>query len=160
MKTVAMETLVDFGTAFMVKRGVPAENARYVAEMMGKFPDQAFVVDHLGKPDIGRGQIQPWRQEMEQIARMEHVYCKLSGMVTEACWHDWKRDDFLPYMKCIVEMFGPRRVMFGSDWPVCLLAGGYEEVVEIVERYLGKLSEDERAAVRGGTALDFYRISV
>ena len=115
-------------------------------------------MDHLAKPDIKRRKLQPWQQEMRQIAQMDNVYCKLSGMVTEACWTDWTRDDFLPYMEAILHMFGPQRVMFGSDWPVCLVAAGYEQVVQIVESYLATLSDDEQTAVMGRNALDFYHI--
>ena len=131
---------------------------KYAAEFLAKFPDQPFVVDHLAKPDIKKQKLQPWRQEMQQIAQMDNVYCKLSGMVTEASWRGWTTDDFVPYIEAILDMFGPQRVMFGSDWPVCLVAAGYEQVVQIVESYLATLSDDEQTAVMGRNALDFYHI--
>ena len=134
------------------------QHIKYAAEFLAKFPDQPFVVDHLAKPDIKKQKLQPWRQEMQQIAQMDNVYCKLSGMVTEASWTGWTTDDFVPYIEAILDMFGPQRVMFGSDWPVCLVAAGYEQVVQIVESYLATLSDDEQTAVMGRNALDFYHI--
>ena len=131
------------------------EAARQIVET---FPDQKFVIDHLAKPYIKKGILEPWASTMKSIAQNRNVYCKISGMVTEADWQNWQYDDFVPYMDVVMEGFGPERVMFGSDWPVCLLAGSYSRVKAIVEKYIAALSEAEKARVLGGTASEFYGI--
>jgi len=124
--------------------------------LVKKFPSQKFVVDHLAKPFIKKGLIQPWKQQMEELARHENVWCKLSGMVTEADWVNWKPSDLEPYIETVLEAFGPKRVMFGSDWPVCTAASRYERVFGVVRDYINDLEQDERDMVLGGTAVEFY----
>ena len=129
-------------------------------ELADKFPNQMFVVDHIAKPLIKLGKMQPWKQEMRQLAKRENVYCKLSGMVTEASWDGWRRQDFDPYMEAVLEMFGPAHLMFGSDWPVCILAASYQQVVEIVTGFVSSLSPAEQAKIMGLTASKFYNFEV
>lgn len=125
-------------------------------QLVERFPDQPFVLDHLAKPHIGTGQIEPWREQIRRLARSPHVLCKVSGMVTEANWTEWRATDFRPYLDVVAEAFGAERLMFGSDWPVCTLAGSYERVLALAEDYFASWSETERAAIFGGNAARFY----
>lgn len=125
-------------------------------ELVGMLPEQPFVLDHLAKPRIKTGEIEAWRRDIEALARHDNVYCKVSGMVTEAAWRGWKATDFRPYLDVVLEAFSPERLMFGSDWPVCLLAGEYTEVVGIVSDFFSPLSTAEQDQIWGGTARRFY----
>lgn len=130
-----------------------------VAEKLVKlFPDQPFVVDHIAKPLIKEHEMAPWATNIRALAAYENVYCKVSGMVTEADWKHWKPADFTPYMDVIFGGFGTKRLMVGSDWPVSTLAATYEQVIQIPTDYLQRLSSDEKAAVWGGNAQRFYGI--
>ncbi len=124
-----------------------------VLEFIKLFPRQKFVLDHLAKPYIKDGYLDGWAALMREIAKHENVYCKVSGMVTEADWRSWKYEDFVPYLDLVTEAFGTQRLMFGSDWPVCLLGGGYVDVVGMVRRYF---SEIEVAAVMGENGAKYY----
>ena len=128
-------------------------------ELVKQFPNQPFVVDHLAKPLIKAHELSPWAVDIRRLASFSNVFCKVSGMVTEADWRHWKPADFTPYLDVIFECFGPRRVMVGSDWPVCTLAGNYSQVMRIPADYLGELSTDEQAAVWGENAQRFYGIA-
>lgn len=128
-------------------------------ELVGLVPDQPFVVDHLAKPRIAAGDRGDWERDIRAIARHANVWCKVSGMVTEAARRGWKRSDFAPYLDVVFEAFTPRRLMFGSDWPVCLLAAEYADVVAIVRDYAEQLSADEQAMIWGGTAATFYGLT-
>lgn len=135
------------------------DQLKHSLELVKKFPDQPFVLDHLGKPNIKDGQIDEWKKDIQKLAELENVYCKVSGMVTEAKWNEWKKNDFKPYMDAIVEAFGTDRLMFGSDWPVCLVAAAsYEEVLEIVNSYFEAFSDSEKEMVFGKTAIKFYNL--
>ncbi len=127
-----------------------------VLEFVRLFPNQKFVIDHLAKPYIKDGHYDGWTALMREIAKQENVYCKVSGMVTEADWQGWKYADFVPYLDLVTEAFGTRRLMFGSDWPVCLLGGSYGDVVGIVRRYFERFSVAEFNGVMGGNGVDFY----
>lgn len=120
--------------------------------------NQAFVIDHLAKPDIKNGLFLNWEAEMKQIASFDNVYCKLSGMITEADLKNWKKEDIFPYMDKVFDFFGAERLMFGSDWPVCKLAGEYDAVCGLVEEYLSKLSIREQELVWGKNAEQFYKL--
>ena len=122
------------------------------------FPDQPFVIDHLAKPYIKAGVRQPWAAQLAVIAKYDHVYCKLSGMVTEADWAAWKPADFAFYIQHTLDVFGPQRVMFGSDWPVCNVAAQYHNVVELVDRAIGHLSPREQELIWFKNAEDFYNL--
>ena len=124
--------------------------------LVRRFPNQRFVLDHIAKPAIRDGSINGWRRGITAIAANPNVYCKLSGMVTEADRQRWRPSDLAPYIETVLETFGPHRVMIGSDWPVCLLAGDYGDVMAIVTDAIGALSVDERDAIMGATAAEFY----
>jgi L-fuconolactonase len=119
-----------------------------------RFPDLRLVVDHAAKPPIATGELEPWAERMAPFAELEHVCCKVSGLVTEADWTRWAPDDFVPYVSRLFEWFGESRLLFGSDWPVCLLAASYDEVVAACEHAVGELSHLGRNAKR------FYRLPV
>jgi L-fuconolactonase len=125
-------------------------------ELVKEFPDQPFVLDHVAKPYIKAGKIDEWRKDITSLAQFENVMCKVSGMVTEADWKNWKKADFRPYLEVVVEGFGMNRLMFGSDWPVCLCAADYTQVVDLVDDYFSSFSKNEQAAFWGGNAVRFY----
>jgi L-fuconolactonase len=129
-------------------------------ELVASLPEQPFVLDHLAKPRIAawtaRSDMASWRRDIEGLARHKNVCCKLSGLVTETAWGQWRPADFKPYLDIALAAFGPDRLMFGSDWPVCLLSGDYAEVAGIIRDLCGQLSPDEQAAIWGGTARRFY----
>jgi L-fuconolactonase len=128
-------------------------------ELADLLPEQPFILDHLAKPRVEAGELEPWRRDVTALARRPNVCCKLSGLVTEAAWRGWRRSDFTPYLEVAVAAFGPERLMFGSDWPVCLLAAEYADVAGIVGDFVGRLSAAEQAAIRGGTAARWYRLA-
>lgn len=130
----------------------------YSCELVAAFADQPFVIDHIAKPNIKDGKIDEWKKDMQAIAVHENVYCKISGMITEADWKKWKEQDFKPYLDTIVEAFGTNRIMFGSDWPVCLVAGSYEKMLSVVKNYFSSFSKDEQALFFGGNATKFYQL--
>jgi len=121
-----------------------------------KFPNQKFVIDHIAKPNIKEGQFDDWKKGMEALAAHENVSCKLSGMVTEADWNNWKQEDFSPYLDAVIEMFGVDRVMYGSDWPVSLIEWTYGEVKGIVDTHVSHFSESEKEKIYGKNAIEFY----
>lgn len=127
-------------------------------ELVRQLPDQPFVLDHLGKPEVRSGRLEPWRSELRRLAAHANVSCKLSGLVTEADWAAWAAGDLRPYLEVALEAFGPGRMMIGSDWPVCLLAGDYARVIGLARDFVGSLSADEQAAIFGTNALRFYGI--
>ena len=130
------------------------------AEFVGRFPEQPFVLDHLAKPRIKAGELDPWRQDLKALGAHRNVLCKLSGLVTEADWKGWKRADFTPYLEVALEAFGSKRLMVGSDWPVCTLAAEYADVIGIVRDFLAPLAAAEREAIEGGNAARFYALDV
>ena len=125
-------------------------------ELTARLPDQSFVLDHLAKPSIREGRREPWATQLRELARRPNVCCKLSGLVTEADWRQWRPADLRPYLDVALEAFGPQRVMFGSDWPVCLVAASYERVKNAVADWALSLSGTEQAALFGGNATRFY----
>ena len=127
-------------------------------EFVDKHPKQIFVVDHIAKPRIRDGAISPWRTRLQDLARRPNVYCKLSGVVTEADWAQWRTQKVDDYMQVALEAFGPKRIMFGSDWPVVLVAASYTEWWQTVRNFIAALSPDEQARILGGTAIEVYRL--
>ncbi len=125
-------------------------------ELVSRFPHQPFVIDHIAKPEIRSKELHPWAEGIGQIARNPHVYCKLSGIITEADWDNWSEEDIRPYLDVVFEAFSCDRVMFGSDWPVCLLAGSYDRVIRLIEKYTEHFSEADRAKIFGLNAARFY----
>jgi L-fuconolactonase len=127
-------------------------------ELVTAMPEQKFVIDHLAKPDIKAGRREQWQAQMREIAQNPNVYCKVSGMVTEADWGSWKNADFTPYLDVVFEAFGEERLMFGSDWPVCLVAASYAQVVKIVEEYVDENATAAKKKIFGENAARFYRL--
>ncbi len=123
-----------------------------------QFPNLKIVVDHIAKPSIKTKEKTHWELNMAAMATFENVYCKISGMVTEADWSDWKPEDFFPYLDELFESFGPNRLMYGSDWPVCLLAATYDQQLNIVEQYTSRLTNNEKLLVMGENARRFYNL--
>ncbi|WP_329371435.1 amidohydrolase family protein [Streptomyces sp. NBC_01483] len=121
-------------------------------------PELTFVLDHLGKPPIVTGELRPWATAVRALAALPNTVCKLSGMVTEADLAKWTVDGLRPYADTVLDAFGPGRLMFGSDWPVCTLAASYAQVVDVAEELTGGLGGEERAEVFGGTATRVYRL--
>ncbi len=131
------------------------QNAKKLVEA---FPDQPFVIDHIAKPDIKNKNIDSWKKDITALAGLENVSCKVSGMVTEADWKKWKTGDFTPYLDVVFEAFGAKRAMFGSDWPVCNVAGGYKKMLSIVQNYTSTLTQNEQELFWGGNAVQFYHL--
>lgn len=126
-------------------------------EFVKQLPDQKLVIDHIAKPKVGND-ITYWRKYISAIAQHKNVYCKLSGMVTEANWKAWHADDFKPYLDTIFDVFGSNRVMYGSDWPVCLVAASYEQQLKVVVDYIQSFTESEKQAIMGENAIRFYNL--
>ena len=122
------------------------------------FPNQLFVIDHIAKPFIKAGFIADWRRGIKAIAQCPNVFCKISGMVTEADFKQWKKEDFTPYLDVITEAFGINRILFGSDWPVCQVAASYGQMLSIVKEYFSSYSIEEQQLFFGGNAKKFYKI--
>jgi L-fuconolactonase len=125
-------------------------------KLVETFPEQAFVLDHIAKPPIKDGVIDPWREHIDQLAGHRNCWCKVSGMVTEADWSSWKPADFRSYLDVVFEAFGMDRLMYGSDWPVCLLGGSYERVHGLARDYVSDFSEADQTKFFGANAARFY----
>ena len=157
-----MRPAVLNGLKELAKRDIPfdllprPQHLPYIPRVLDAVPDLRTVVDHIAKPLISEGVFEPWLSDLRRVAEIPGVHCKVSGMVTEADTEKWKPDDLTPYVANVVEMFGYDRLMFGSDWPVCTLAGTYEQVFRAAEYVLGPMSDNNRAAVFGGNAERFY----
>jgi L-fuconolactonase len=130
-----------------------------VLELLKAVPTLRGVIDHIAKPDIAHAIYHPWKAELAAIAEYRNIYCKVSGMVTEAHHQQWRPSDFDPYVRHVLDVFGADRVMYGSDWPVCLLAATYDQVWQLAENSLpATLTQDDRAAIFGNNAADFYKL--
>lgn len=153
---------VGRGLAVLEKHGVPfdllfyTQHLRHAAKVADRFPNLPLVIDHLAKPKIKDGMIEPWRSDLASASRRKNVWCKLSGMVTEADWETWKPAHLKPFVESAIELFTPDRLMFGSDWPVCELAANYEEVFGALMDCIDSLSETEKAGILGENAMRFY----
>lgn len=132
------------------------DQMEYTLDFVETFPSQRFVLDHIAKPPIKNQTMGNWEQDLKKLANHENVWCKISGMVTEADWQNWKKADFLPYLDIVVEAFGSDRIMYGSDWPVCQLAASYEQQFEIVSEYFSQFSPSEQNKFFGQNASKFY----
>lgn len=128
-------------------------------ELVKQFPEQPFVIDHLAKPQIKEQVFSPWKEQIQVLAKAPNVFCKISGLVTEANWHNWKMEDIRPYLDIAFEAFGTDRLMFGSDWPVCKLAGNYTTTCVLMEEYLKDFSEVDKAKFWGKNAANFYNLN-
>jgi L-fuconolactonase len=127
-------------------------------EFVDRHPNQIFIVDHIAKPRICNGELSPWREKLQELALRPNVYCKVSGMVTEAKWNSWTEQELTPYFEIVFEAFTPQRTMFGSDWPVMTLASTYRDWAALVRRTISKFSPDEQERVLGGSAAEAYGI--
>jgi L-fuconolactonase len=137
---------------------VYADQLSYVTKMVEQCPGQKLILDHLGKPLIRKREIGKWRKEIKELGKFENLSCKLSGIVTEADWKNWTKDDLTPYLEVVINAFGVDRLLFGSDWPVCLVAAEYEQVVEIIENYFSSFSSSEKEKIFGINAVEFYNL--
>jgi L-fuconolactonase len=150
--------LEEFGLAYDIL--VYSRHLAAAAELAERFPSQRFVLDHLGKPDIRHGELCAWEKSLRLLADCSNVSAKLSGLVTEADWHTWSAQDIRPYLDVAFDSFGAGRLMIGSDWPVCTVAGDYTRVMALVSDYLADRPAQERDAVLGGNAQRFYNLTV
>lgn len=152
------------GIAQLRERGLTYDLLLYprhlpvAVKLVREFPDQPFVLDHIAKPKIAAGVLAPWDRDVRELAKLDNVWCKVSGMVTEAKWKAWKAEDFRPYLDVVFEAFSPDRLMIGSDWPVCTVSADYAATMGIVKEYLGQLPADSQEKVLGGNCAEFYRL--
>ena len=152
------------GLGVLEKHEVPydllfyVKHLKHAATVAKKFPNAKFVVNHLAKPVIKNQETDGWIDDLIAASKCENVWCKLSGMVTEADWENWKPDDLKPYVDTALEHFGADRCMFGSDWPVCELAASYQDVFDALTHCIGGVSDSERAQILGQTAIEFYQL--
>jgi L-fuconolactonase len=151
-----IEALEEFGLTYDIL--IYARHLPVAAELVRRFPRQRFVLDHLAKPYIRRQEIEPWRSDLRRLAEFSNVYCKLSGMVTEADWQTWTPEQIAPYIGIAFECFGAERLMIGSDWPVCTVAGQYSRIMNLVLDFLSGHSDSDCEAILGGTAAKFWRL--
>ena len=151
-----VKQLQQFGFTYDIL--IHARQLPAALELVAQVPEQLFVIDHAGKPEIKAKKAEPWAQQMRQLAQNKNVFCKVSGLVTEADLRNWKADDFKPYLDVVFDSFGPDRLMFGSDWPVCLLAASYRQVVSNVSDYVQGFHEADKAKIFGSNAIRFYSL--
>ena len=135
------------------------DQLQYTNKLVAMFPEQKFVIDHIAKPSIKDKKIDDWKKDMKDIAKYQNVSCKISGLVTEADWHNWKTTDFIPYIDVVANAFGSDRILFGSDWPVCLLAASFKELLDIVKEYFSTFTNIEQEKFFGGNAINFYNLN-
>lgn len=159
-----MQPKVRANLRMLARRGVAYDllvhprHLKYAVMVADSCPELRLVVDHMAKPSIARGEIDDWSRGLGEIASRPNVWCKLSGLVTEADWTSWRVEDLKPYVERALEVFGPERMMFGSDWPVCLLAASYDQVIEACEKVLAGLDEKDRDLIFSRNALEVYRV--
>jgi L-fuconolactonase len=132
----------------------------YAEELATRFPEQKFVLDHIAKPLIKERILSPWKEGIQNLARHQNVSCKLSGMITEALWQGWKKEDFTPYLDVVFDSFGPSRLMIGSDWPVCTVSSGYNLTMKLVLDYIESLNQEERDTIAGRNAIKIYNLQI
>jgi L-fuconolactonase len=149
--------LADFDLAYDIL--IYPRHLAVAAEFVQRFPGQRFVLNHLAKPPVKSGELHSWARGIRELAVSKNLFCKLSGLVTEADWRHWKPEDMKPYLDIAFECFGPDRLMVGSDWPVCTVAASFGEVVGIVENYLSGQTPGVRDAVLGRNAQRFWRLA-
>jgi L-fuconolactonase len=134
------------------------DQLQHTIKFVQLFPEQKFVIDHLAKPSIKNKTIAGWKEDIQEVAQHKNVCCKISGMVTEADWKSWEQEDFTSYMDVVVSAFGTDRIMFGSDWPVCLVAATYKGVIDIAKDYFSSFTQNERDRFFGQNAINFYNL--
>lgn len=139
---------------------VRPQHLPYIPTLIEKLPDLPMVIDHIAKPNIKEGIFDGWAQDMERIAKHPKMFCKVSGMITEADHKNWKSEQLAPYVQYVIKLYGLDRLMFGSDWPVCTLAGSWKEVLAAFTQACGPIPADERAKIMGQTAAKFYGLKI
>ncbi len=130
----------------------------FAGELVKQFPAQKFVIDHLAKPAVKMKELKEWKKNITVIAKNENVCCKLSGLITEADWKNFSQNDFIPYVETVLEVFGSKRLMYGSDWPVCLLAASYSTTFNLAKQFISALSLHEQNDIMGNNAVSFYNL--
>ena len=150
--------LEEFDLAFDIL--IYTKHLPVAAEFVHRFPRQRFVLDHIAKPPIKSGSIDEWSRGIRDLAAFPNVFCKVSGMVTEADWANWKVEEIVPYLDVVFDAFGCSRLMIGSDWPVCLVAAPYERTLGVTTSYLERYSAESQVAILGGNAQRFWRLKV
>jgi L-fuconolactonase len=155
MKGISLLTKYNFTYDILIF----PDQLKHTLDFVKAFPDQPFIIDHLAKPYIKDKKIDEWKKDTKAVAKCKNVYCKVSGMVTEADWKQWKKEDFTPYLDVVTEAFGIDRLLFGSDWPACLPAASYEKVFEIVKDYFSSFTKNEQELFFGGNAISFYNLN-
>jgi len=150
--------IADAGLTFDILTKPPQLAA--AVKLVKQSPNNIFVLDHISKPYIAKGEMQPWADQISEIASYENVSVKVSGLFTEANWSDWSNKSFKPYLNHILKSFKPDRMMFGSDWPVCLLAASYSQTIDLMEEFAKDFSKSEQESFWAGTAKRFYRLKV
>ncbi|MDP5089093.1 MAG: amidohydrolase family protein, partial [Saprospiraceae bacterium] len=153
-----IEQLIKYGYCYDIL--VYARQLPQVLAFLNHFPDTPFIIDHLAKPDIKQGGFTSWQADMRKIAAFPKVFVKVSGMITEADWHHWKKEDFYPYLDELVLSFGVERLCYGSDWPVCNLAGNYSLQWDIVKTYFSTFNPSDINKVMGWNTQHFYHLNV
>ncbi|HWG20533.1 MAG TPA: amidohydrolase family protein [Terracidiphilus sp.] len=148
--------LAEFDLAYDVL--IYPRQLRAAALLANDFPQQRFVLDHIAKPLIAQGALEPWESDLRALAEFPNIGCKVSGMVTEARWNQWRGEDFRPYLDVVFEAFGPGRIMIGSDWPVCTVAADYGATMGLAMDYVVQFSREEQEAILGGNCAAFYRL--
>jgi L-fuconolactonase len=153
------------GIAALERSGLPYDILVYARQLRAavafarRFPRQRFVLDHLGKPDVRSGEYDAWRRQIDDMAALPNVCCKLSGLVTEADWKSWTPGQLRPYLDAALDAFGADRLMIGTDWPVCLVAATYGDAITLVRDAIGEYSTNEQERILGGTAMDFWNLT-
>jgi len=148
--------LAQYGLAYDIL--VYPRQLRAAIQFVEAFPEQRFVLDHIAKPLIAQGTMEPWNTEIRALAQFPNVWCKVSGMVTEGRWTGWSAEDFRPYLDTVFEAFSPDRILIGSDWPVCTVAADYSRTLGIVINYIAELRREQQDAILGGNCTAFYRL--
>jgi L-fuconolactonase len=148
--------LAQYGLAYDIL--IYPRQLRAAIQFVEAFPEQRFVLDHIAKPLIAQGTIEPWNTHIRALAQFPNVWCKVSGMVTEARWKDWRAEDFRPYLDTVFEAFASRRILIGSDWPVCTVAADYSRSLGIVTDYIAQFPREQQDAILGGNCAAFYRL--
>ncbi len=151
-----IRTLNSFGYTYDIL--IYQNQLKQATEFVNKFPEQKFVIDHCAKPNIKNNKINAWKKWMNEISKNENVYCKLSGLLTEAEWEKWNEKDLYPYLDAVFESFGTERLLFGSDWPVMLLSGTYAKWKNLLKKYMEHFSEQQKQKVFGENAIKFYSL--
>ncbi|HEX2913120.1 MAG TPA: amidohydrolase family protein [Chloroflexia bacterium] len=159
-----LQPAVVNGLRTLAKRDIPYDlllrppHLKVLPALFEAVPDATWIIDHIAKPEIKAGIMEPWAEDIRRASAYPNVYCKVSGIITEADWANWSAAQIRPYFEVVLESFGPERLLFGSDWPVCLLAGSYSRVIQLVEELIASLSEGEKNKIWFENALRVYKL--